>query len=77
MATKLRRIIRIPETMRVTGMSRPTIYRREGEGRFPKKVKIGVGRSGSIGFFEDEVADWQEAMAEGREWQQPDRESAE
>ncbi|MEZ8743400.1 MULTISPECIES: helix-turn-helix transcriptional regulator [unclassified Vibrio] len=34
-------IIRLPEVMRITGLSRPTIYRRIAEGTFPKRVSLG------------------------------------
>jgi len=35
------RLLRLPEVQRLTGMGRSTIWRRAGEGTFPKPVKLG------------------------------------
>ena len=35
------RFIRLPEVRRRTGLSRSTIYRRMGEGRFPRPCHLG------------------------------------
>ena len=34
-------LLRLPDVERMTGIKRSMIYRLEGEGRFPKRVKIG------------------------------------
>lgn len=55
-----RRIIRLPEVIEITRLSRTTIYRLINEGRFPKQVKLSVRASG---WFEDEIAEWQKEIA--------------
>lgn len=35
------RLVRLPEVLKRTGLSRPTIYRSMSAGRFPKSAKIG------------------------------------
>ena len=52
-------ILRWPQVKQLTGMSRWTIYRWEGEGRFPRRVPLG---NHSIGWYEDEVLDWQQSL---------------
>ena len=49
------RLIKFPETQRLTALSRPRIYQLIAEGRFPKQVKLG---SLSVAFVESEVRDW-------------------
>lgn len=49
------RIIRLPEAMNSTGLSRSSIYRFMEQGNFPKHVSLG-GRS--VGWIESEVLDW-------------------
>ena len=49
------RIIRLPKTKYLTGLSRSTIYKRISEEDFPKQVNLG-GRS--VGWVESEVLDW-------------------
>ncbi|MBA8883755.1 helix-turn-helix transcriptional regulator [Dokdonella fugitiva] len=34
-------LLRLPDVERMTGIKRSMIYRLEGEGRFPRRVKIG------------------------------------
>jgi predicted DNA-binding transcriptional regulator AlpA len=54
------RLIRLPEIVRRTGMSKATIYRRMGAGRFPGNLSL----DGNIVVWrEREVEDW---MAKGR-----------
>ena len=50
------RIMRHPAVEDCTGFSRTTIYRKVRDGTFPQPVRIG---SKSIGWFENEIADWQ------------------
>ena len=52
------RIIRLPELLRLTGMSRATIYRWLGKGEFPKPLQLGPN---SIGWRADVVAEWLES----------------
>ncbi|WP_039732224.1 helix-turn-helix transcriptional regulator [Xanthomonas citri] len=35
------RLLRLPEVQRITGMGRSTIWKRAGDGTFPKPVKLG------------------------------------
>ncbi len=49
------RIVRRAEVLRVTGLSRATIYRLIGQGLFPSPVKLGPG---SVGWRESEIRDW-------------------
>jgi prophage regulatory protein len=49
------RLIRIKETIEVTGLSRSRIYQYINEGKFPASVSLG-GRS--IGFVESEIQLW-------------------
>lgn len=40
------RIVRLPEVIAVTGLSRATIYRKMKAGTFPKRYKIGTNAIG-------------------------------
>jgi len=57
-----RRIIRLREVKRLTGLHESTIYRKEKAGLFPQRVRLGPN---SIGFFEDEIADYNAQLARG------------
>ena len=48
-------IMRLPEVIAITGLSRSTIYFRMALGTFPKQVCLG-GRA--VGWLEDEIQDW-------------------
>jgi prophage regulatory protein len=54
-------ILRLPEVMKSTGLSRSTIYLRISEGTFPKPVGLG-GRA--VGWLEADVQDWLERRIE-------------
>lgn len=45
-------ILRLPEVEKRTGLRRATIYRRAGEGTFPKPVRLGPN---STGWLESEI----------------------
>ncbi len=49
------RIIRKPELLNMIGLSDPTIWRMEKEGRFPKRLRLG---GNSCGWLESEVNGW-------------------
>ncbi len=49
------RIVRLPEVMARTGLSRSTIYVRVGKGSFPKSVQLGAR---AVGWIEEEVDEW-------------------
>ena len=45
-------ILPLPEVMRRTGLSRPTIYRHIGKGLFPRQVRRGAA---NVGWRSDEI----------------------
>lgn len=49
------RLIRLPEVMNKTGLSRSSIYLKIGNGDFPQRVSIG---DRAIAWVESEVDDW-------------------
>ncbi len=51
-------MLRAPEVMSLTGLSRSTIWRRVRAGTFPAPVEIGVN---SIGWPESEITAWRES----------------
>ena len=53
------RFLRMPEVVKTSGLSRSTILRKERDGTFPKRVKLGAN---SIGWRSDEVDDWLESL---------------
>jgi prophage regulatory protein len=48
-------IIRMPQTVQKTGLSRSTIYLLEARGDFPKKINLSPR---TMGFMESEVDTW-------------------
>ncbi|AZP70535.1 MULTISPECIES: AlpA family transcriptional regulator [Pseudomonas] len=58
------RIMRLKEVIDTTGLSRSTLYKYIGEGRFVSPVSLG---DRSIGFVESEVFDWILARIEERD----------
>jgi prophage regulatory protein len=54
-------ILRLPEVMRSTGLSRSTIYLRIAQGAFPKPVSLG-GRA--VGWLEAEIQEWLQQQIE-------------
>ena len=60
---KLDKILRKPQVLDVIGVSDPTIWRWERQGKFPKRVQIGPG---SVGWFESEIITWMEQQSEKR-----------
>ena len=49
------RIVRLPDVLTRTGLSRSTIYVRLAEGAFPKPVQLGAR---AVGWIEAEVDEW-------------------
>ena len=49
------KIMRLPEVMARTGLSRSTIYLRISQGTFPKPVNLGAR---AVGWIEAEIDDW-------------------
>jgi len=48
---------------KMTGLSRVSIWRRERDGKFPKRVRLG---SNSVGWLEAEILDWLQELSEAR-----------
>ena len=55
------RIIRLPEVMHRTGLSRPTIYAKIAKGVFPRQVSLG---GNSVGWREYQIDEWIENLPE-------------
>jgi prophage regulatory protein len=51
----LERLIRLPELLRLTGLSKRTISRLEGAGRFPNRRQLGLR---AVGWAESAVNAW-------------------
>jgi prophage regulatory protein len=54
-------LIRLPDVIRTTGLSRSTIYFRMNKGTFPKSVNLD-GRA--VAWLENEVQDWVQTRIE-------------
>ncbi len=52
------RIVRLPELRAITGLSETTIWRREREGNFPRRCRIGPN---AVGWKSDQVEAWIES----------------
>ncbi|MDE0167971.1 MAG: AlpA family phage regulatory protein [bacterium] len=52
-------IIRLPEVMKMTGVSRTSIWRWSRTDRFPRSVRLGTRH---IGWIRSEVEDWIERL---------------
>ena len=52
------RILRTPEVVRITGLSKTTIWRRVKSGDFPAPVRLGNMATRSIGWRSGQVQDW-------------------
>lgn len=61
-ATTPARLLRLPDVLATTGLSRSTIYRLAGLGRFPRGIKL---TERTTAWAASEIADWVESrMAE-------------
>ena len=56
------RVLRLPEVLKLTGLSRATVYRLERAGTFPKRKKISAN---AAGWSERAVRDWIAAKLRG------------
>ena len=52
------RVVRLPEVVEVTGLSRTTIWRREWDGSFPSPIRLGGERTRAVGWREQDVYEW-------------------
>lgn len=68
----MKTLLRLPEVVARTGMSRSCLYQAAAAGTFPKPVKLGPGARASA-WVEDEVSEWVEArISERNDRAQPD-----
>ena len=51
------RFLRLPEVLRITGMSKTFIYDRINDGTFPRQIQLG---SRTVVWNEQEVTNWME-----------------
>ena len=51
--------MRLPEVMRLTGLSKTTIHRRYRAGTFPRPLRLGPQ---SIGWRREEIVEWLESL---------------
>ena len=58
------RLVRLPEVVRRTGISRSEVYRRISLGTFPKPLKLGIHASA---FVEAEIVEWIAARIKERD----------
>ncbi len=56
-------ILRIPDAEAATGYGRSSLYRLEAEGNFPRRVKLGLGRNGAVGWRTADIEAWLEERA--------------
>ena len=54
----MQRIMRTPEVVRITGLSKTTIWRRVRSGDFPAPIRLGGLATRSVGWREQEVENW-------------------
>lgn len=57
------RLLRIDEVRRRTGLSRTSLWRKEKEGTFPSRVKIGAN---SVAWREEDIEAWIESRPRAR-----------
>ena len=57
----LKQIYRFPDVIKLTGLSRSSIYLAISKEQFPKPIKIGKR---SIGWSEDSISQWQQKIQE-------------
>jgi prophage regulatory protein len=55
------KFLTVKQIMKMTGLSRTTIWRLERDEEFPKRRQLGLRR---IGWIESEVLDWMESRAQ-------------
>ena len=61
----LRRMMRFPEVVEISGYSRPRIYQLMAEGKFPQAIKLSKGGK-IVGWPEDTIVEWQESLIADR-----------
>ncbi|WP_420614238.1 helix-turn-helix transcriptional regulator [Candidatus Spongiisocius sp.] len=61
--SRSRRIVRLPEVMEITGLSRTTIWRRERDGSFPPPIRLGGEHTRAMGWREQDIYDWIDGLS--------------
>ena len=56
------RILRLPEVLELTGLSKSTLYRRMAVEEFPQQVKLGGAGCRTVGWLENEVYAWMDGL---------------
>ena len=56
------RVLRIPEVLKLTGLSRTTIWRLESSEGFPLRLRLGPN---AVGWLEDDVISWLRSRQRG------------
>ena len=57
-------LIRLPQVIELTGLSERTIYRYEGKGYFPKKIKLNPNaRNGAVAWLKMDILNWVKGKA--------------
>ncbi len=61
------RVIRLPEVIRITGLSRSTIYLHMSKGNFPPSISLGER---AVGWLEKDVEQWlHERVSASQHWE--------
>ena len=58
-----RRVVRLPEVLEITGLSRTTIWRRERDGSFPAPIRLGGEHTRAVGWREHDIYDWIDSLS--------------
>lgn len=56
------RLLRLPDVVRCTGLSRSSIYALQGEGKFPKSVKLSLR---AVAWPQQQIQKWIEGRESG------------
>jgi len=57
------RVVRLPEVLEITGLSRTTIWRREQDGTFPPPIRLGGEGTRAVGWREQDIYDWIDSLS--------------
>ena len=57
-------ILRMDQVEKATGYKRPTIYKMQKAGNFPKSVSLGAR---AVGWVESEIQEWVQARIDARD----------
>ena len=57
------RVVRLPEVLEITGLSRTTIWRRERDGSFPSPFRLGGEHARAVGWWEQDIYDWIDSLS--------------